>query len=38
MPGSVEQLLQYITATGVDGIELMGDAVEEFAGKPVNPR
>ena len=37
MPGNVEQLLQYITATGVGGIELMGDAVEEFAGKPVNP-
>lgn len=37
MPGSVEQLLQYITNSGISAIELMGDAVEDFAGKPVNP-
>lgn len=34
MPGSVEQLLQYIVDSGVSAIELMGDAVEEYAGKP----
>lgn len=34
MPGSVEQLLQYIVDSGISAIELMGDAVEEYAGKP----
>jgi sugar phosphate isomerase/epimerase len=37
MPGSAEQILQYITDSGISAIELMGDAVEEYAGKPVNP-
>lgn len=37
MPGSAEQLLQYIVDSGISGIELMGDAVEDYAGKPVNP-
>lgn len=37
MPGNVEQLLKYITDSGISAIELMGDAVEEYAGKPVNP-
>jgi sugar phosphate isomerase/epimerase len=37
MPANAQQLLQYITETGISGIELMGDVVEEFAGKPVNP-
>ncbi|HSU52118.1 MAG TPA: sugar phosphate isomerase/epimerase [Segetibacter sp.] len=37
MPGNVEQLLQYITESGISAIELMGDAVEDFAGKPANP-
>jgi sugar phosphate isomerase/epimerase len=37
MPGNAAQLLQYITDSGISAIELMGDAVEEFAGKPVNP-
>ncbi|MDN3656839.1 TIM barrel protein [Ferruginibacter paludis] len=36
MPGSAEQILQYITNSGISAIELMGDAVEEYAGKPVN--
>lgn len=36
MPGNVNQLLQYITDSGISAIELMGDAVEEYAGKPVN--
>ncbi|MEJ0101303.1 MAG: hypothetical protein WDO19_01560 [Bacteroidota bacterium] len=37
MPGTVEQLLQYIVNSGISAIELMGDAVEEYAGKPANP-
>ena len=37
LPGTLEQVLQYITSSGISAIELMGDAVEEFAGKPVNP-
>jgi sugar phosphate isomerase/epimerase len=37
MPANAEQLLQYITKSGISAIELMGDVVEEFAGKPVNP-
>jgi sugar phosphate isomerase/epimerase len=37
MPGSAEQILRYITDSGISAIELMGDAVEEYAGKPVNP-
>lgn len=36
MPGNVEQLLKYITDSGISAIELMGDAVEDYAGKPVN--
>lgn len=37
MPGNAEQQLKYITDSGISAIELMGDAVEEYAGKPVNP-
>ena len=37
MPGSVEQVLQYILDSGISAIELMGDAVEDYAGKPANP-
>ncbi|MEJ7677082.1 MAG: hypothetical protein WKG06_04235 [Segetibacter sp.] len=37
MPGNAEQVLKYITDSGISAIELMGDAVEEYAGKPVNP-
>lgn len=37
MPGSVEQILQYIVNSGISAIELMGDAVEDYAGKPANP-
>ncbi|MEJ7767976.1 MAG: TIM barrel protein [Chitinophagaceae bacterium] len=36
MPGNAAQLLKYITESGISAIELMGDKVEEFAGKPVN--
>lgn len=37
MPGKAEQLLQYCKEANITAIELMGDAVEEYAGKPVNP-
>lgn len=37
LPGSLEQVIQYCSDAGVSAIELMGDAVEEFAGKPKNP-
>ncbi len=37
MPGSVEQVLQYIVDSGISAIELMGDNVEDYAGKPANP-
>lgn len=36
MPGNAEQLLKYITDSGISAIELMGDQVEEYAGKPVS--
>ncbi|MEO6720830.1 MAG: sugar phosphate isomerase/epimerase [Ferruginibacter sp.] len=36
MPADAAQLLQYIKESGITAIELMGDVVEEFAGKPVN--
>ena len=34
MPGSVEQLLQYILACDINAIELMGEPAEAFAGAP----
>ncbi len=37
MPGSATQLLQYCLDANINAIELIGDAVEEFAGKPINP-
>jgi len=37
MPDTVEQDLQYIVNSGVSAIELMGDSVEAYAGKPENP-
>lgn len=37
LPDTVEQDLQYIVNSGISAIELMGDAVETYAGKPVNP-
>ncbi len=36
MPHTIEQLLQYIVESGISAVELMGDAVEEYAGKPAN--
>ena len=37
MPGSLQQILKYVSDSGISAIELMGDAVEDYAGKPVNP-
>ncbi|MCH5600519.1 hypothetical protein [Niabella ginsengisoli] len=34
MPGGIEQILKYIVNSGVSAVELMGDAVETYAGKP----
>ena len=38
MPGSAEQILQYCIDSNISAIELMGPAVEEFAGAPVMPK
>ncbi|HEX4374119.1 MAG TPA: hypothetical protein VHZ50_12520 [Puia sp.] len=38
MPGSIEQILQYCVDSNINAIELIGDAAEEYAGKPINPR
>ena len=37
LPGSAEQLLQYCLDANISAIELMGDAIEEYAGAPKNP-
>lgn len=37
MPGSAEQLLDYCVNAGISAIELMGDAIEDYAGAPKNP-
>lgn len=34
MPGSIDDLIKYCVECNISAIELMGDAVEEFAGKP----
>ncbi len=36
MPHTIEQLLQYIVDSGISAVELMGDAVEAYAGKPTD--
>jgi len=37
MPGGVVEILKYVVDSGISAIELMGDAVETYAGKPENP-
>jgi sugar phosphate isomerase/epimerase len=37
MPGTAEQILQYCVDANISAIELMGEAIEEFAGAPKNP-
>ncbi|HTN37007.1 MAG TPA: sugar phosphate isomerase/epimerase [Arachidicoccus sp.] len=34
MPGDIMQILKYVVDSGISAIELMGDAVEDYAGKP----
>lgn len=34
MPGDIKQILKYIVDSGISATELMGDAVEDYAGKP----
>jgi len=36
MPGSAEQLLQYLKEAGISAIELMGDPAEAYAGSPAS--
>ncbi|GAA4309184.1 hypothetical protein GCM10023143_17040 [Compostibacter hankyongensis] len=38
MPGDINQILKYIVDSGVSATELMGDAVEDYAGKPSDPQ
>ena len=37
LPGSIQETLQYCVDSGVSAIELMGEAVEDYIGKPKNP-
>jgi sugar phosphate isomerase/epimerase len=37
MPHDIDQLLQFCIDSNISAIELMGDAAEEFAGKPKSP-
>jgi sugar phosphate isomerase/epimerase len=37
LPGSAEQILKYCQEAGITAIELMGDSIEDYAGKPANP-
>lgn len=37
LPGNPDQVLQYCIDSNISAIELMGDAIEEYAGKPTNP-
>ena len=37
LPGNTNQLLQYCINANISAIELMGDAVEAYAGAPKNP-
>lgn len=36
MPGSIEDILKYTVSCGISAVELMGDAVEAYAGRPAN--
>ena len=38
MPGDIKQILKYVVDSGISAIELMGDAVEDYAGKPSDPK
>ncbi len=36
MPHDIHQLLKYVKESGLHGVELMGDAMEKYAGRPSN--
>lgn len=36
MPHNIQQLLQYIVDSGISAVELMGESVEDYAGKPAD--
>lgn len=36
LPGAPDQLVKYCKAAGITAVELLGDSVEDFAGKSVN--
>lgn len=36
MPHDIHQLLQYIVDSGISAVELMGESVEDYAGKPAD--
>ncbi|MGJ7033949.1 sugar phosphate isomerase/epimerase family protein [Niabella hirudinis] len=38
MPGSIQEVLQHTINSGVSAVELMGDAVEEYAGCPADKK
>ena len=37
LPGSATQILQYCIDANISAIELMGDAIEQYAGAPASP-
>ena len=37
LPSTPDKLIQYCVDSGISAIELMGDSIEDYAGKPVNP-
>ena len=37
MPGDITRILKYIVESGISATELMGEAVEQYAGKPSDP-
>ena len=37
LPSTPEKLVKYCLDSGISAIELMGDSIEDYAGKPVNP-
>ncbi len=37
MPGHLDQILQYCIDSNINAVELKGDEVEDYLGKPVNP-
>lgn len=38
MPSTLEQILDHVVQSGVSAVELMGDPVEEYLGRPTDPK